>query len=265
MSKFGARRARRKAAGGDAAVEGKVVDGEQRKGRQAAADKGTRTDGKSSPAAGGGSVTSTGNAAQPVAVDFERLGEHVGTVLEAAKAAAEKMRVEASIDARQIRADARLQARVELEEAQKKVARADAEAARLLAEAKQRSDETREEADDYAASTRQAADAEAAVILEDADQLATDRVDSAQKRQRTLDRNIAATENRLRQLVGGVRELASGLEELVPATSLPQQAAVAEPDVGSLTGTLTQAAAGHRSSLRLPEQAEDVAEELNGN
>ncbi len=222
MAKFRGRRAARKA--GSASADGTVVDGEARE-EPAAKEHVTGRERKPSPAGGKPADAWVDSAPEPAALDYAKVGEHVGTVLEAAKAAAEKMLIDASRDARQIRADAQLQAKVALEESQKQVERADAEAARLYADAKQRSDETRDEADTYAASTRQSADAEVAAILQNAEMQALDRVDAAQRRQRTLDRNIAATENRLRQLVGGVRELASGLEELVPAESMPDELA----------------------------------------
>jgi predicted nuclease with TOPRIM domain len=251
MAKFGGRRARQ----GKAASSGSAAGSRTVEGKEPPATGKARVDSTSSGPAGT-AATAHAAAAQESAVDYAKVGEHVGTVLEAAKAAAEKMRLEATNDARQIRADAQLQARVGVEESQKKVERADAEATRLYAEAKQRSDDVREEADAYATSTREAAEAEAVVILADATQQASDEVDAAQKRQRTLDRNIAATENRLRQLVGGVRELASGLEELVPSASLPQQAPISE------VTDLTQAAAERRAALRLPEP---VGDDRNGN
>jgi F0F1-type ATP synthase membrane subunit b/b' len=245
MAKFRGRRAAHKAPNASA----ESVDGEARE-QPAATEQVTRR--KQSPAGGKPADAGADSAPEQVALDYAKVGEHVGTVLEAAKAAAEKMLIDASRDARQIRADAQLQAKVGLEESQTKVERADAEAARLYADAKQRSDEARDEADAYAASTRQAAEADVAAILQDAEMQALDRVDAAQRRQRTLDRNIAATEQRLRQLVGGVRELASGLEELVPP-EISQESAAAES--ADLWGLATAAPAV---------ESEQAEEGLNG-
>jgi hypothetical protein len=250
MAKFRGRRAARKA--GSASAGDTVVEGEARE-EPAAKEHVTGRERKPSPAGGKPADAGADSAPEPAALDYAKVGEHVGTVLEAAKAAAEKMLIDASRDARQIRADAQLQAKVALEESQKKVERADAEAARLFADAKQQSDETRDEAETYAASTRQSADAEVAAILQNAEMQALDRVDAAQRRQRTLDRNIAATENRLRHLVGGVRELASGLEELVPAESTSDEPRAAESDDLSL------------ATLRLAVEPEHAEEGLNGN
>jgi hypothetical protein len=248
MAKFRGRRAARKAA--NASAESTVVDGEARE-QPAATEQVTGRDRKQSPAGDKSADAGADSAPDQAALDYAKVGEHVGTVLEAAKAAAEKMLIDASRDARQIRADAQLQAKVGLEESQTKVERADAEAARLYADAKRRSDEARDEAEAYAESTRQAADAEVAAILQDAEMQALDRVDAAQRRQRTLDRNIAATEKRLRQLVGGVRELASGLEELVPP-EMSHESAAAESDDLSL------------ATLRLAVESEHAEEGLNG-
>jgi predicted nuclease with TOPRIM domain len=179
-------------------------------------------------ATGKPAAASDDSASGQAEFDYAKVGEHVSTVLEAAKAAAEKMLSEASKDARQLRADAQVETEVAIEEAKQNVEQARVEAARLHAEAKQRLDEVRDEADVYANGLRQAAEAEAAAILEGAEHLASERVDAAQSRQRILDRNIAAAENRLRQLVGGVRDLASGLEELVPPDPAAQQAAATE-------------------------------------
>jgi uncharacterized protein involved in exopolysaccharide biosynthesis len=179
----------------------------------------------------GKSINASDDAASGLAeLDYTKVGEHVSTVLEAAKAAAEKMLLEATKDARQMRADAQLEAQVAVEEAQKSVEQANANAGRVHADTKRRNDELRAEAEAYATSVRQAAEAQAAAIVDGAEQHASERVDAAQSRQRILDRNIAGAESRLRQLVGGVRALAIGLEELVPPDPAALQAAEAELD-----------------------------------
>jgi hypothetical protein len=208
---------------------------------------------ETSLSSGGTSLRSVAAAPEQAVVDYAQIGEHVGTVLEAAKAAAEKIMQQAALDAKQIRSDAQLQVRVSLEEAQKQAERADVEATRLVADAKRHSDKVREEADAYAAGAREAAGAEAAVLIGNAERQATDGVHVAQRHKRTLDRKIEATEERVRQLVCGVRELASSLEELIPATPAATRELDDEADELPLPERLAQdAAAAHHSPLRLP-------------
>lgn len=191
-------------------------------------------------------------AADP-AVDYAQLGGHVATVLEAATAAAEKLRVEAQAEAQQVRAKSEEQARDALETAKATEARAEAHAAGLAAEAEREGKEVRAKADIYASSRRQAADEEAAAVLARAEKQAALRERSSQERQRTLDQSVVRTEKRLRQLVVGLHELASGLAELVPAQDEDEDG---DERNGSLAeGVLTRSGRQSRSSSRGSESA----------
>jgi hemerythrin-like domain-containing protein len=149
-------------------------------------------------------------------VDFTQLGQQVAKVLETAKDAAEKMKLAAQAEAEQLRKTIEEQARVEREAAKATAERADAEAASIRADAEQQSKEVREQADDYASKTREAADAKAAAVLARAEKQASAEEDTSRERRRALDEGVTRTEERLRQLVAGLYELAGGLGELVP-------------------------------------------------
>ncbi len=148
-------------------------------------------------------------------LDFAQVGEQVAMVLEAAKEAAEKMRLEARAEAQRIRTSSQREARDAVETAKAAAERADAEAASARAEAEQQTKELREEADAYASNTREAADEKAAALLAQAEKRAAAREITFQERRRSLDEGVVRTEERLRQLVAGLKELAAGLEELV--------------------------------------------------
>jgi hypothetical protein len=105
-----------------------------------------------------------GNAVEPRPVDFAQVGEQVATVLEAATAAAEKLRMEA---------------------------------------------------DAYANETRDAADVKASAILARAEKEAAAQERTFHDLRRSLDDGVVRTEERLNQLIVGLRELATGLEGLV--------------------------------------------------
>ena len=152
-------------------------------------------------------------------VDFAQVGEQVATVLEAARAAAETMRLEAETEARRIRAAGEREVREAQQSAKVTAERAEAEAATLRAESELRSKEVREQADAYANDTREAADAKAAAVLAQAEKQASARESAFQERRRLLDEGVVRTEERLRQLVSGLHELAGGLEDLVAPES----------------------------------------------
>ncbi len=118
-----------------------------------------------------GVTRSSGNdehAVDPPPVDFAQVGEQVATVLEAATAAAEKMRLEA---------------------------------------------------DAYASETRNAADVKASAILAQARKVAAAEESSARDLRRSLDEGVVRTEDRLKLLIAGLYELATGLEGLVARES----------------------------------------------
>lgn len=148
-------------------------------------------------------------------VDFAQVGEQVAKVLESAKEAAERMTLAAYGEAEQLRKTTEEQAREELEQAKAKAERADADAAEVRAAAEQQSQELREQADEYATATREAAEAKATALLARAERRVSAEEDTSRARRSALDEGVARTEERLRQLVVGLHELAGGLEELV--------------------------------------------------
>jgi hypothetical protein len=149
-------------------------------------------------------------------VDFTQVGQQVAKVLETAKDAAEKMKLAAQVEADQLRKTIEEQAREERAKATANAQQAEVEAARAIKAAEQHSKEVREQADEYAAVTREAADAKAAAVLARAEKQASAEEDTSRERRRALDEGVTLTEERLRQLVAGLHELAGGLEELVP-------------------------------------------------
>lgn len=179
--------------------------------------------------------------------DYAQLGEHVSAILEAAEVASKKMKLQATEAARKMRVDGEHQARVALEEAKKQARQIEAEAALLEAEAEKQSTKIRKEAETYAGTTRETADKEAAEVMDRAQRQASDRIRATRARLQTLDENVAATELRLRQLVGKLRELASSLDDLVSDSALPDEPEtepVGDQEAqGSLTDALTQSVA----------------------
>jgi vacuolar-type H+-ATPase subunit H len=118
--------------------------------------------------------------------DYAKVGEHVASVLEAAKTAAAKITEEAR-----------------------------EEAERLRSEAQQKGQELTQRANGYEAEKLREAEEKASAIVAGAEREVSEQTRAAQERDATLARNVAMSEERLRQLVGGLRDLAAGLEELV--------------------------------------------------
>jgi hypothetical protein len=135
---------------------------------------------------------------------FSELGEHVASVLETARQAAE--RIEA--------------------EGRRKAEELEAEAAQARSEAAEAADEIRARADAYAEEKRREADEAAAEIVARAERAATDRARAADERHQALSASVERTEERLRRLVTGLRELAGRLDVLVASDG----AAEREPD-----------------------------------
>ena len=119
--------------------------------------------------------------------DYASVGAHVASVLEAATQAAASVRDEAH-----------------------------AEATRILADAEQDRSKILEDA----AETRRRAEVEAARIVQDAEQAATRQQDQLVEREHALHESVERTELRLRELVGGLRDLADRLDQVVTADSL---------------------------------------------
>jgi hypothetical protein len=147
--------------------------------------------------------------------DYAQLGEHVASVLQAARAAAEKITEEARQEAGRVQDGAREEATAILAEANRAASSMLSEADHLRAEAESKSAKTRDEAEAYAAEKRRDADAEASSLIAGAEQAAKHHVEAEARRKQALAENIEVTEKRLRDLVAGLRELAARLEDLV--------------------------------------------------
>ncbi len=147
----------------------------------------------------------TGDAeAESVSDGYSKLGEHVASVLEAAERAAKQLTEEARSSA------------VSLRE------RSQREAEELLAAAK----------------------SEAETLLRTAQQEGDRRAQAAQERSRILEENVAATEQRLKQLTTGLRELASLLDALVDADRGEEE---------TLEASLRPSVAGQRAAQESPD------------
>lgn len=186
--------------------------------------------------------------------DYARLGEHVTSVLEAANAAAAKIRDEARAGAQQVAERTRKEAAARLKKAQQEAGKLTLEAERLRAEVEKESRETRERVDAYAAEKRGAAEGEAAAIVARAKREATEHTRLAQERHSAFADTVALSEERLRQLVGGLRDLASRLEELVQGEgeSPSSDSGNAAPGEASLEESLRPSAVPQRHSEPQP-------------
>jgi F0F1-type ATP synthase membrane subunit b/b' len=147
--------------------------------------------------------------------DYAELGEHVAAVLETATSAAAKIGEDARAEARKLAERTKEQAAEVIETARQEADKVSAEARQLRAEAEQESRELRQRVNDDLAEKRQEAETQASAILTRAKREASEHTRAAQERRGALDQNVALTEKRLRQLVGGLRDLAGRLEELL--------------------------------------------------
>jgi cell division septum initiation protein DivIVA len=178
------------------------------------------------------------------------LGEHVSSVLEAANNAAAKIREDARTNAERVTKESQSEASALLEEARRHAEKLSRESERLGAEAEKENRELARQAEAYAAGKRQEAEAEAATILSHARREASEHTRAAQERRIALDKDVALSEERLGQLVSGLRNLAVQLEELVrpdpePTTS---NSAIARDQDSSLDESLRRSAAPPKSS-----------------
>jgi len=193
-------------------------------------------------------LASDGSSVSP---DYTQLGEHVGVVLEAAKDAAARMKHEALEDAERIRAEADETATTAVADARKQAKQIEAAAAQLETTARESADRIRGEADAYAGTTRRAAEAEADAILDRAKQHASERIRETEAHLQSLGDQVASTEQRLRQLVDRLRDLASSLDDLVAGPNLAVQAGGArdeDDERTSLAETLTESVSGRRAA-----------------
>jgi len=187
--------------------------------------------------------------AEPL-MDYGKLGEHVTSVLEAANNAAAKIREDARTNAERVTTQSQSEASSLLDEARRHAEKLSRESDRLGAAAEKENRELARQAEAYAAGKRQEAEAEAATILSQARREASEHTRAAQERRIALDKDVALSEERLGQLVSGLRNLAVQLEELVrpdpePATS---NSAIARDQDSSLEESLRRSAAAPKSS-----------------
>jgi len=188
------------------------------------------------------------NEAKPV-TDYGKLGEHVSSVLEAANKAAEKIQEDARTNAERVAKHSQSEASALLEQARGHAEKLSLESERLCAEAKKESREMTRSAEAYVAEKRREAEAEATGILSRARREASEHTRAADERRSALAKDVALSEERLGQLVGGLRNLAVQLEELVrpdpePANSSP----LARDQDSSLEESLRRSASAPKSS-----------------
>jgi hypothetical protein len=124
---------------------------------------------------------------------FDELGRHVATVLATAREAAEK------------------EAAAVLERARIQAAEIEADTAEKRTAAFAAAEDVRSRADAYAEHKRQEADEATAEVLA-----------RAEERQQELDANVERTEERLRKLVAGLRDLADRLDVLLGDDALDE-------------------------------------------
>jgi hypothetical protein len=196
-------------------IMGATNDDEDALGGRPAERVATYVTGRGSGESAGASAKAAEGDDQAILEDYTKIGEHVASVLESARTAAAKIREDARADARRVAERARAEAADLVGGAQAEAARIKAEAERLGADAERASRDTRNEAEAFATERRQSAEAEASKIVARAETEAHEHTREAQERRRDLDKNIARAEERLTQLVGGLREVAGRLESLV--------------------------------------------------
>jgi hypothetical protein len=174
-----------------------------------------------------GQLTEEDDAAK-FAADYGKLGEHVTSVLEAANQAAAKIREEARSTAQEIAERAQREAGTWLEKARAETEKLSHEASRLRIEAEEESLEMKERANAYDTEKRREADRQASALIAGAKREASEHTRAAQERGAALAKNIELSEQRLRQLVAGLRDLAVRLEELLQAAPDASADAAAE-------------------------------------
>lgn len=163
-------------------------------------------------------------------MDYGKLGEHVTSVLEAANTAAAKIRGEARMAAERVAERSQSDASGLLEKAHAEAEKVSRESERLRAKAEKQSRELIQDAEAYAVKKHREAEAEATGILSRARREAREHTRAAHERHSALAKDVALSEERLRQLVGGLRNLAGTLEELVPERAKSDTANVEDED-----------------------------------
>jgi F0F1-type ATP synthase membrane subunit b/b' len=163
------------------------------------------------------------------AADYGKLGEHVTSVLEAAKQAATTIRDEARGTAQEIVERAQREAGTWVDKARAESDELAHEASRLRVEAEEESREMKDRANAYATEKRREADRQASAFIAAAKREASEHTRAAQERGAALARNVELSEQRLRQLVVGLRDLAVRLEEVLQQAPDSSEGAGAEP------------------------------------
>ena len=186
--------------------------------------------------------------------DYGKLGEHVTSVLEAANKAAAKIREDARTNAELVARQSQSEAKALLGQAEEHAEKLSRESERLHAEAKRESRELTKRAEAYAAEKRREAEAEATGVLSRARREASEQTRAAQERRSALTKDVALSEERLGQLVGGLRNLALRLEELVHVE--PGHAKTDSPVVGDQDPSLEESL---RPAVAAPESSEPQA------
>jgi hypothetical protein len=171
----------------------------------------------------------------PVAGDggFAELGQHVATVLATAREAAAKIEEDARREVAQVLERAKAEAAKTLGDAREKVTEMEAEAAEKRSAAFATAEDVRTRADAYAEQKRQEADEAVAEANARAERQARERARAAEERQQALDSHVERTEERLRKLVTGLRELAGRLDVLVGSDSLVELVEPVEREAGA--------------------------------
>jgi hypothetical protein len=194
---------------------------------------------------------------------FADLGQHVASVLETARQAAERIEADARQEATLVVERSQAEAAQTLAEARQKAEELDANSARTQSEANATAEEFRARAEAYAEEKRQEADEAAAELLVRTERQARERSRAAEERQQALDVNVERTEERLRKLVIGLRELAGRLDVLVGSDALVDLAGpeYEAPQPGSLDEALNRQVAEADRSDAIPSMAEPSGQE----
>jgi F0F1-type ATP synthase membrane subunit b/b' len=189
-----------------------------------------------------------GQQEQPA--DYARLGEHVTAVLEAANEAAAKLRDDARRTAQEIGEHAQQEANGLLEKARAESDQVSHEASRRRIEAEEESRDLKERANAYATEKRREADRQASALVARAKREASEYTKAAHDRSAELAKNVELSEKRLQQLVGGLRNLAVRLEELLqePRPSSDSANAGAPTNDESMEESLRRSAAAQGPS-----------------
>jgi hypothetical protein len=192
---------------------------------------------------------------------FAELGEHVASVLATAREAAEQIEADALREATLLRERSEAEAARTLADAREKARELEAETARAHSEAGAAAEEIRARAEAYADEKRQEADEAAAELVARTERQARERARAAEERQHALDVNVERTEERLRKLVTGLRELAGRLDVLVGSDALADLVGPDEARPPALDEALTRQAAGAGPADAAPPVAERSSQE----